>query len=154
MKMKLVTCRAQKYLEKVLELPARGDEQDWDVELADGSRLEEFIARYQEFQADDEHAYEMASLVIASFDDYLLERLYPMDREYFDMMRDVDFDVTRMYTTEERQLWTQVSNILKSRTCLFDYLIQYWCVDEEPDGAFACTLFFRDEFRSCGHGSE
>ncbi|WP_156958880.1 hypothetical protein [Labrenzia sp. DG1229] len=152
--MEWVTWRAQKHLEKVLELPARGDEQDWDVELAVGSRVEEFIARYQEFQADDEHAYVMASLVIASFDDYLGERLYPMDKEYFGMMRDVDFDVTRMFTAAERRLWSQVSDILKSRSYLFDDLIQYWSVDEEPDGAFACTLFFRDEFRSCGHGSD
>ena len=146
--MEFLTGRAAKRLEHVLALPARGDEQDWDVELADGDRLEEFIARFPEFEADDECAFAMAALIIASFDERLGVRLHPVEKEYPEQFQDAGFDVAGMYTSEERRQWTQVADILKSRLCLFDWLVHYWCVDEEPDGAFACTLFFRNTFRN------
>jgi hypothetical protein len=148
--MECVTGRASDHLTEALQLLARGDEQDWEIELADGDRLEEFIARYPEFAPDDEYAFAMAALIIASFDERVGGRLYPVDGEYMDQMRGVDFDVSRMYTEEERKLWKQVANILKSRLCLFDWHLHYWSCDEEPDFGFACILFFRNEFRNPG----
>lgn len=150
--MEFTSGRAQKHLERVLQLPARGDEQDWEIELANETRLEEFIARYPEFEADDEFAFAMVALIIASFDERLgWHPRHTTDQEYADMARDADFDVERFYTESERQLWKQIAGILKSRLCLFDRHIHYWSCDEDwrsdaGPSAFPCTLFFRNEF--------
>lgn len=137
----------------MLKLPADGDEQDWDIQLANSARLLEFIRRYPEFSVDDEYAFAMAALIIASFDEWLLERIYPLGKEYYELMREAEFDVLRMYTQEERQIWLKVAEILKSNLGLFDALIRYWTVESEKEGAFACTLFFRSEFCDRKHPS-
>ncbi|ASP34348.1 CPCC family cysteine-rich protein [Labrenzia sp. VG12] len=146
--MQWASARATAYLTETLQLPARGDEQDWEIELADEARLEEFISLFPDLASDDEYAYAMVALIIASFDDRLGQRLYPFGGEYIDQMREADFDVSRMYTQDERRLWLEISRILNSRVCLFDWLIRYWSSADEPESAFACTLFFRTEFRT------
>jgi|GEM_PF-1363853 len=144
--MENVSARAIAHLTEALQLPARGDEQDWEIELADETRLEEFISLFPDFASEDEYAYAMAALILASFDDRLRLRLYAVTGEYIDQMREAEFDVSRMYTQEERRLWQEISRILNSRVCLFDWLIRYWSVANDPESAFASTLFFRWNF--------
>ncbi|MES0811359.1 hypothetical protein ABLO27_17870 [Roseibium sp. SCPC15] len=141
-----ITGRASEHLSRMLKLPADGDEQDWDIQLANSARLLEFIRRYPEFSVDDEYAFAMAALIIASFDERLLERIYPLGEEFYELMRIAEFDVTRMYTEEECQLWAKIAVILKSDKGLFDALIRYWAAEGKKECAFACTLFFRNEF--------
>lgn len=144
--MEFVTARAEKELERALLLPARGDEQDWAVELADPSRVQEFISKYPEYQADDELSFGLVSLLIASFDDLIAERINEADLEYFEIINASNEILEEMYTETEIETWKEIHKILKGNKKLFSSLINYWCSDE-IDTAFATSLFFRKEFR-------
>lgn len=59
------------YLNKLLNLPARGDEQDWDIELADPARLSEFLATFKAYNLTLSVKKAFLALIIASYDDLL-----------------------------------------------------------------------------------
>ena len=58
------------FLNEYFKLPARGDEQDWDVELANPDRSTEFLNAYDDGFSDDVKLALMA-LIFASYDDYI-----------------------------------------------------------------------------------
>lgn len=60
---------AVQFLNAELRLPATGDEQDWDVELANPKRIREFIAFYEGNILDDEVKRALMALILASLED-------------------------------------------------------------------------------------
>lgn len=108
-------------LSKELSLSFMGIEQDWDIELADNKRVNEFISYYNENNLTDEMKYATISLILASYDDFLNDK--ELDRDY---------------------RWYEIEKILKSENELFSNLIEYWAVDSEIENVFRITPLIRE----------
>lgn len=102
-------------------LPACGYEQDWEVELADASRVGEFLEAYKTafLTADDKVA--LMALLIASVDRYM---------------------GGHHRAPEE---WQRISNLLTEERILHNETIKYWACEEmnDPEGWFPITPFIR-----------
>lgn len=94
---------AMKYLENELNLSSDSHCQDWDLELADGSRVEEFISYLKEKELNDDAKFALMSLILASFEDFLI------DREQNDL-----------------ELWREVENELKRNSRMYEILTKQW----------------------------
>lgn len=102
-------------------LPATGFEQDWDVELADADRIDEFLRAYEEQNLTDAERTALMSLVIASADAYVAERGVLPER------------------------WSDVGRLLLRDEELHKSALEYWRVpdEEDPDGWFHITPALR-----------
>ncbi len=58
-------------LTKLLALPATGQEQDWEIELANGQRIAEFLAAYEEMTLSADDKLALMALILASVDQYI-----------------------------------------------------------------------------------
>jgi hypothetical protein len=108
-------------LESLLALPASGHEQDWEVELADPSRVGEFLEVYETapLTADDKVA--LMALILASVDRYLgVEGRAPEE-------------------------WTRIAVLLTDDHALHRETTSYWACDgtDDPEGWFSLTPFVR-----------
>lgn len=83
--------------------------QDWEIELADGRRLLEFIECYQKYAVSNEEKFTLMSLIIASCDDYLEDK------------------------TAILHCWQQVKALLMDNKLLFEPIIRYWSFWESGD---------------------
>lgn len=108
-------------LSRKLSLPYMGFEQDWDVELADKNRIDDFISYYNENDLSAEMKYATMSILLASYDDFL------NDKEL-----DVDYR------------WYEIEIILKSEKGIFRDLIEHWAVDSEIENIFRITTLIRE----------
>jgi hypothetical protein len=108
-------------LSRKLSLPYMGFEQDWDVELADKNRIDEFISYYNENDLSAEMKYATMSIVLASYDDFL------NDKEL-----DIDYR------------WYEIEIILRSEKGIFRDLIEHWAVDSEIENIFRITPLIRE----------
>lgn len=108
-------------LSKKLSLPYMGIEQDWDVELADKNRVDEFISYYNENDLSAEMKYAAMSIILASYDDFLNDK--ELDSDY---------------------RWHEIEKILKSEKEVFSDLIEYWAVDSEIENVFRITPLIRE----------
>lgn len=61
------TPEAVQKITKLFDLPVQGREQDWEIELADGNRLAEFLAVLSQKSLDVECRSALALLVLHSF---------------------------------------------------------------------------------------
>ena len=109
-------------LSKRLELPYTGIEQDWDIEMANPDRIEEFLSYLKNTELDKSEKIAMMSLIIASFEDLLNED-----------------------ETNERQcdLWNNIKIMLESDFELFSDIITYWSLIDEKENVFAITHYIR-----------
>jgi hypothetical protein len=112
---------AIKRLNTLLSLPYRDGMQDWDIELADSNRVQEFCDVYESEGLDSNEKQALMALIIASYDDYLEER----GNEVF--------------------LWNKIAALLRKDCDLHKSTMLYWlCVDnEELIGEFAITPLIR-----------
>lgn len=108
-------------LSKELSLPYMGFEQDWDVELADKNRVDEFISFYNDNDLSTEMKYATISIILASYDDFL------NDKELYRDYR-----------------WCEIEKILKSEKEVFRDLIEYWTIDSKVENAFRITPLIRE----------
>ena len=69
MELRFPTAQAISRLNRELHLPASGHEQDWEVELADPNRLDEFVAYYSSSDLSDDERLALLSLIVASAQD-------------------------------------------------------------------------------------
>lgn len=60
---------AWRYLNRAFGLPATGDEQDWDLELSNKDRIEEFMVFYETKSLSKVQKQELMKLIISSLDD-------------------------------------------------------------------------------------
>ena len=100
-----------KKLNSLLKLPATGNEQDWDIELADFKRIEEFIDFFfkNEETLNEEEKKSIAALILASYDDYLNNHIH------------------------NENLWTSIKSILKSDKYIYNELVDYWSINNKTE---------------------
>jgi hypothetical protein len=151
--MKYVHSKYDEYINRMFSLPARGDEQDWDIELADPDRVEEFLSRYPEIERTDELSFALMSLIVASFDEKVWVRFLEVgkpldfDWDFKDLVRMSGYEVDALYTAREKELWSRISAILAQKPDLFDGIISYWSLDDnDSDHCWPSTLFFWTSF--------
>ncbi|MCD2421591.1 hypothetical protein LQ567_02385 [Niabella pedocola] len=108
-------------LSKKLSLPYLSVEQDWDIELADKNRIDEFISYYNENDLSAEVKYATMSIILASYEDFLNDR--ELERDY---------------------RWYEIEKILKSGRGLFSELMEYWAVDSEKENIFRIAPLIRE----------
>ncbi len=119
----ILTKDAIEYLNKNLSLPSTGIEQDWEIELADLNRIEEFVLFYRNSSLNEEEKRALMSLVIASYDDYLNEK-----------------------HISNKNYENEIKELLKLDKPLFSELIDYWSLEGEsdPENYFKITPFIRN----------
>lgn len=110
-------------ISKELSLPYTGIEQDWDIEMADSSRIDDFLEFYHQNDLEVDKKVAIISLVLASYEDFLNEN-------------DLEIDYR----------WDDIRSILESESEIFVDLINYWLLsNEEGDGnLFRITLLLRN----------
>lgn len=133
-----------KQLTDELSLGGSGQEQDWEVELSDGDRVEEFIAKYHSGQRADDRDFALVSLIVASFDNRLADRLYESEGEYREVFDRCGSKTDLVYTQDEIAIWKKIRAILNSNLSLYNQIIQYWSGENQDGVAFASTLFFME----------
>jgi hypothetical protein len=144
--MKHVTRYAMDHLNRMFSLPYEGWEQDWEIQMADEDRLEEFIAGYSLIKDDDELAFGLAWLIVASLDGMIWIRMGELDLDFYDIMENCGFDVTKTYTSDELLMWEQVSAILIERKDFFKEIIEYFSINHVERTAFPSSLLFGHTF--------
>lgn len=102
---------SMQFLNEALRLPALGTEQDWDLELADPSRVREFVNFYQERQLNSDQKQALMSLIIAS-------------------LEDLSFSNDSM-----EALWKEISRILLNDFDLHRQTIEYWACHGDAAGS-------------------
>jgi hypothetical protein len=110
-----------KKLNSLLDLPYRDGMQDWDIELADSNRIQEFCDFYEREYLGSHEKQALMALIIASYNDYIEER----GNEVF--------------------LWNKIAALLRKDFDLHKSTILYWSCDdnEEVIGGFAITPLTR-----------
>jgi hypothetical protein len=120
-KMVQLTSEAIKRLNTLLSLPYMDWMQDWDIQLADSNRVQEFCDVYESEDLDSNEKQALMALIIASYDDYLEER----GNDVF--------------------LWNKIAVLLRKDCDLHKSTMLYWlcCDNEELIGEFAITQLIR-----------
>lgn len=110
-------------LSKELLLPYTGIEQDWDIEMANPNRINDFLNFYQKNDLSVNKKIAVMSLILASYEDFLTEN-----------------------SLESDDRWNDVSLILESERVIFVDLINHWSLKEEvkEDDLFLITPLMRD----------
>lgn len=109
-------------LTSLLALPATGAEQDWEVELANPTRIDEFVAAYPLASLSSSDRFALMALILASVDEFL---------------------------AEEDKLpgaWVRICEVLNKESSLHEPSVSYWCCEEEddPDAWFHLTPHIRE----------
>ena len=119
--MKILDTEAIQFLNKALNLPVTGFEQDWEIELANPNRINEFISFYENIKLDNKHKYALMALIIASLED--LSYIKPVEHE----------------------LWEKIYKLLSDEFDMYKPLIDYWSLADEKksNDVFAITKLMR-----------
>lgn len=107
------------YLNNLLNLPAKGDEQDWDIELADPARLSEFLATFKAFHLTLSVKKAFLALIIASYDQLL--QYDPDDDDFY---------------------WTSIKGLMSLEKHEHIALLKYWSLEDSlynEDDVFSVT---------------
>lgn len=107
-------------ISKELSLPFTGMEQDWDIEMANSNRINDFLKFYIESDLSNNKKIAVMSLILASYDNFL---------------NDNDLEI------DER--WNKIKLILESEKVIFADLINYWSLDNEVTDIFRITPLLR-----------
>lgn len=120
--MRFRTAHAIKILNNALELPATGQEQDWDIELADAKRIQEFIDFYSNSDWNEDELFALMSLIIASYDETIREHGH------------------------QPEIWEQIAKQLLQQSELHESTLEYWaCLDEDiPEYRFYISPYIRE----------
>jgi len=110
-------------LSKELSLPFTGREQDWDIEIANSNRINDFLKFYKDNDLSNDKKVAIMSLMLASYEDFLNER-------------NIEIDDT----------WNEIKSVLESERVIFVELIHYWSLDNEveEDNLFLITPLIRN----------
>jgi len=108
-------------LTKLLELPATGLEQDWEVELANASRVAEFVEAYELGSMDDADRFALMTLTLASIDRFIADEGRPPAS------------------------WERVGALLTRDAELHRETVSYWACEgeDDPDSWFHLTPHVR-----------
>ena len=110
-------------LSKELSLPFTGREQDWDIEMANSNRINDFLKFYKHNDLSNDKKAAIMSLMLASYEDFLNERNIEIDDK-----------------------WNEIKSVLESERVIFVELIHYWSLDNEveEDNLFRITPLIRN----------
>lgn len=110
-------------LSKELSLPFIGIEQDWDIEMADSNRINDFLKFYHQNDLSADKISGVMSLILASYEDFLNEN-------------DLEID----------ERWNDIKFILESKRVILIDLINYWSLSNEveKDNFFRITPLMRN----------
>lgn len=110
-------------LSKDLSLPYTGVEQDWDIEMANFERIDEFIQFFIEKKLSKEKKIATMALILASYEDLLVQNGLKYDDR-----------------------WNLIKTELKADIISFESLIDYWSLSNEfeQNNLFYITPLLRD----------
>lgn len=109
------------HLSKELALPFTGSEQDWELEMANINRIDEFISFYKKMNLPKESKYSIMSIILASYEDLLNESNIDKDGR-----------------------WDEIKILLSVEKDLFKNLLEYWSVGCENENVFTITHLIRE----------
>lgn len=110
-----------KQISKELSLPFTGIEQDWDIEISDPNRIDDFLNFYSKIDLSSDEKFAVMSLIVASYEEFLNENTLNIDDR-----------------------WSKIKLILESEVDIFIDLINYWSLSNEVDDLFKVTPLIRD----------
>ena len=96
--------------------------QDWEIECADPSRIEEFIGAYDKHAKTDDDKFTLMALILGSFEEY------------------------HGLQAPNKDVWTKIKKILTEDLKVHRDHVQYYRVDEEIDSGawFPITKLMRE----------
>lgn len=97
-------------LSKEISLPYTGIEQDWDIEMADSNRIDEFVKFYKKGSLCVDKKVALMSLILSSYEDFLNESDLEIDNR-----------------------WDDIKSILEPDRVIFVDLINYWSLSNEVE---------------------
>ncbi len=126
---------AIEYISKELDLPYSGLEQDWDIEMANHKRINEFILVYsnrkKNYSENDKIAF--MALIIASFNDMLSDKCIEVSA---------------------RGVWQEIRLLMEDDLNLFIDIISDWALLNETGSRnlFLVTPYAREILKSFDGG--
>ncbi len=106
--------------EELFDLNATGEEQDWEIELADSGKLNIFVEAYESLPLTPDEKITLMLLIVASFDDALVQGW------------------------ESSEVWERIEKLFSQDWELHLLTVEYWaCLENEISDAFACATFMR-----------
>lgn len=106
-------------LNQALHLPATGREQDWDIELADPDRVDEFVSYFESHSLSEGEKQALMALILGSLEDLANREAVPS------------------------ALWDRVERLLQAKPDLYSDLVAQWGPKrDDPDG-FAISSLLR-----------
>lgn len=115
-----ITKEVADFLNVKLALPAKGDEQDWDIELANKDRVKEFTDYLNTAILTNEQKFALMSLIVASYEDLLVSK-------------------NKLYTP----FWHKIGHILNSEKHLYQPIIDYWTQDKTTEGFLITSVMLQ-----------
>lgn len=97
------TAAAIERLDSILGFSSDQYSQDWEIELADGTRLREFVELYHTGHLDNDERFTLMALIVASAHDAIDSQ------------------------TLEADMWDRIHNLLVRDADLHAHTIHYWC---------------------------
>jgi len=118
---------ARKSLAKRFQLPYFDDMQDWEWEVADVTRFQEFLAAYTSHGLNEAERWSLMEVLVQCVED---------------MQGD----------SERTRAWLSLEPLLRSGASLHGETIRYWSLEEEsdPDNLFSVSLAMRELLHEIG----
>jgi hypothetical protein len=107
------------FLNKALNLPATGREQDWDIELADANRVNEFVDYFENHALDKEYKLALMALIMGSLEEASCGKSIP------------------------KEIWERVTRLLRSDPTLYADLVKRWAPQGDDHDDFAISKLVR-----------
>ena len=109
------TKEAMAALNQALHLPATGQEQDWDIELADPDRVSEFVAYFENHPLSEGEKHALMALILGSLEDLSNREKIPSE------------------------LWDRVRHLLQADSGLYTDLLKQWGPKSDDPDNFAIS---------------
>jgi len=112
-------------LNERLSLNYTGQEQDWDLELADPNRITDFLNFIRDQNLSIEEKYAVMALVLSSYDDRL--NYNPV-------------------SVADNEIWYSITELLNQSPEIYSDLLNYWALwnNQREEYLFAITKLVRE----------
>ncbi|MCF6200214.1 MAG: hypothetical protein L3J67_12645 [Hyphomicrobiaceae bacterium] len=92
------------------QISRTGGEQDWDIELANASRVDEFIENYHDSSFKSQDRMALIKLILASYNDLIDDRKDQWDKQ----------------EKKDRKKWLKICDLIREEPELHREIIDYW----------------------------
>lgn len=122
--LRYATAEAIEQLSARFGFPPRPDMQDWEWEVADSNRIDEFLAAYETGGLSDDERFTLMEIILESFED--------IGRGGIDLCADAR--------------WQRTMTALERNISLHAHSVRYWsCLEtERPEEMFHISRFIRE----------